>query len=1141
MMLASRAMPDDVKLPREGLEAHWSFDQGSWSQDTRRFADSSGHGHHAAARGGAKLSAGGKVGDCLELRAAGAFVECPNTPALNPPRLTVMAWFRVAKGSLATQKFLLLKSFTSHRSPYYQYGLALMDSAEHPRTVSLYATINGEFRSCGQANVPCDLYNGWHHLAGTFDGQDLRLYLNGQLLQTEKAPGTLASFDTPLVLGSYGNLPKTSAYSFKGSIDEAAVWNRALTAVEIRECFRAANPELLLHYPGTGKTFAKVCDDHFAAEIFPALETGLAEGALWLSEPNDDEVLIQVRLGSPEGKIVGTTSLTTGPIGKRIFGFQPPVMLEKGALYCLKVLAGAPGTKTGAVQRQTPNPELTGFTEAGESDFDMAFELFFQARARGVSVPDASVRERTPEDIAYEKRLNQALLAKRDVWGEELMARPDGVTYENIKDLLRPMTLIGDYVTTSGVHYVVFGAPPGITGGGDCALHVGDGSEIISRHHKTGRRTVFFVGEDGKERFGQDLRKLREPHLFDGYQPVLLSEYRDAQGVIHRQESFAAHIPETTSLVSFIKLVPTRAGAPVKETLLRIKVDEAGLRPDGNRLVKDGKTYLVFTPGAQYTAPFLAYPLDLEADPPPVIHIVRLNQPAKCVDFAPDEERFETARRKLCDDWNKRLGRGAGIEVPEKLVMDAMRNLLIQNLFMTWRYSIGNAYEGWYPHESGSALKVLGEYGFQTHYRDNMQVLIPRVFRGENERMMEYGQKLFYIAHYALLTRDRSMVDTNRARITSWLDAMVAKMADDPHGLLGRTRAGDIHTSRYYSNHQTNGWRALRDMAAVYSQLGYDDESHRFAAAAQDLKRAFRSAFDAAKFEFPDGSLFFPKVIVDNLSKPYDVITDSRLGSYWNLSISTSLRSGILDPTGEEMRKALLYLNRHGGRFLGLTRFNYYPVKVGAYREGGLPGYKTTGADNVYGLGVIDALAEQDEADQIVLSLYGKLAHGMTRGTFISGEGDAYGTVPDEFFRTLYLPPSNTNNALFLKTLHDMLVFNQVDAQGKPANLRLAHFTPRAWLENGKKIRVTAAPTLFGEVSFRILSKLDQNLIEVDLRTPQRNPPEKLVLRLRTPGARRIESVQVNGQDHDHFDKRGETIDLSGKTGQLTLQIRYAD
>ena len=91
------------------------------------------------------------------------------------------------------------------------------------------------------------------------------------------------------------------------------------------------------------------------------------------------------------------------------------------------------------------------------------------------------------------------------------------------------------------------------------------------------------------------------------------------------------------------------------------------------------------------------------------------------------------------------------------------------------------------------------------------------------------------------------------------------------------------------------------------------------------------------------------------------------------------------------MRRTINYMLLHGARLLGLTRFNYYPVPIGSHRAGGLPGYSTSGADNVYGPGILDALAELDEADQIVLSLYGKLAHGMTRNTFISGEGDSAG------------------------------------------------------------------------------------------------------------------------------------------------------
>ena len=58
-----------------------------------------------------------------------------------------------------------------------------------------------------------------------------------------------------------------------------------------------------------------------------------------------------------------------------------------------------------------------------------------------------------------------------------------------------------------------------------------------------------------------------------------------------------------------------------------------------------------------------------------------------------DRQTYESARRVMRRYWQGRLAGGAEIVVPERRVMDAMRNLLIQNLVLTWRYSVGNHYQ----------------------------------------------------------------------------------------------------------------------------------------------------------------------------------------------------------------------------------------------------------------------------------------------------------------------------------------------------------------------------------------------------------------------------------------------------------------
>jgi hypothetical protein len=984
-------------------------------------------------------------------------------------------------------------------------------------------------------------------VVGVWDETSVSIYINGvNQTGTVLSAGTsdgMTSSTEPVRIG----LQNPGNY-FNGTIDEMRMNKRTLTAEEIQEHYKKiAKFQIVSTYQGIGKVFNKVFGEHFAGESFTALESSLRTVSIWLVEPNDDELLVQILEGSVNGKVLATVALSAGKTGKRTVRFSPPVILKKGGVYCLKVSSGAPGTTTGAVEQQTPNPVLKGFTETGESRYDMAMELLFQPHKAAVSSPIAKKpkpapkeKPKTAEDLAYEESLWEALSQKRDVWGDKLIALPEGPTYENIVNYLNPIMFCGDYVTTSGVYYLVFGDAKSLIGGGDCALHVGDGSEIKSRRME-GRKTTFFVGVDGGERFGSNLDRLKEPKLFNGYQPILVSDYTDKEGILYHQESFATYIPETKSLVSFIRLAARPQSENQKHALFKIKFSDRGLSIKDNCLVKAGKTYICFPAGADadYEEPYLTFRMDMQKSKETVIHFIRVNQPAKCMNFLPSEKRFLEERRKVCQYWDKLLAEGARFEVPEKRVMDAMRSLLIQNLFMGWRYSIGNAYEGWYASESHRPLKVLGEYGFLERYKANLQYLLSQKEKGYKTvefRRRAYAEKMFGAVRYYFMTRNRSFIEENRKVYNTYMDEYLATMEESPNGIFPKVRySGDIPGKAYCLHYQAMAWRGMRDMALVYDLLGFE-EAEKFARGADKLKAALIKAIDASKTEMDDGSLFIPVRLFESV-KPYDHITKNRIGSYWNLVAWHGFSTGIIPFRSQEMEKILHYMFNHGSRFLGLTRFNYRGFAIGYYDKNGLPGYRSTGADNVYGVKVINILAEQDEADQMVLSLYGKLAHGMTRGTFIASEGDSFD--PPERYRSLYLPPNLTNNALFLKILHDMLIYNPLGERGNPEELLLAHSTPRAWLEDGKEIRVTEAPTLFGAVSFHIRSYLKRNRIEVDILTPNREQPKSFILRLRTPYKQEIRKVVLNGEWYKKFDVSEETIDLSGHKGMLKLIVYY--
>jgi hypothetical protein len=275
-----------------------------------------------------------------------------------------------------------------------------------------------------------------------------------------------------------------------------------------------------------------------------------------------------------------------------------------------------------------------------------------------------------------------------------------------------------------------------------------------------------------------------------------------------------------------------------------------------------------------------------------------------------------------------------------------------------------------------------------------------------------------------------------------------------------------------------------------------------------------------------DGSLFLPARLLDG-ERPYDSVTQERLGSYWNLVVPYALASGFFAPGSTEARGALGYLLRHGSRLLGLVRAGGYAL----YGRDAPP--PVSGTDEVYGINVARFLADNHQADQLVLSLYGDLAAGMTRGTYVAGEAASVAPLDGELYRSMYLPPNSAANAAFLETLRLMLVHETSDVNGRPSGLELAYSTPRAWLETGKRIAVTSAPTSFGPLSYSLARSSATVRISVDV--PSRTQPRTLSIRLRLPQGDRLGRVELGGHRYGRVIATTGTIDLSGLRGRLEL------
>lgn len=120
-----------------------------------------------------------------------------------------------------------------------------------------------------------------------------------------------------------------------------------------------------------------------------------------------------------------------------------------------------------------------------------------------------------------------------------------------------------------------------------------------------------------------------------------------------------------------------------------------------------------------------------------------------------------------------------------------------------------------------------------------------------------------------------------------------------------------------------------------------------------------------------------------------------------------------------------------------------------------------------------------------------------------------------------------------LERARHMLVFEMGDT------LWLAKATPRAWLEQGKKIGVKNAPTYFGTVAYEIVSDADNGKISATIEMPARKAPESVVLRLRHPKSLPLKGVTVNGKEWKDYNPEKETITIRGLAGTATVTAKY--
>ena len=195
-----------------------------WWRAENDAQDSAGT-NHGVLRNGAGFAAG-RVGQAFALDGTDDCIEVPDAPALRPVSVTLEAWVAFDVTSGRQVPFAKPRGTGPFAGASYELWL---------EGGSLSGAANDGALSAPFSPVP----GRWHHLAYTFDdgAKQQVLYVDGIQVASGSANTSIAYDAQPLLLGR--GQRGTPISFFHGRIDEAAIYNRALSGAEIASIFNA--------------------------------------------------------------------------------------------------------------------------------------------------------------------------------------------------------------------------------------------------------------------------------------------------------------------------------------------------------------------------------------------------------------------------------------------------------------------------------------------------------------------------------------------------------------------------------------------------------------------------------------------------------------------------------------------------------------------------------------------------------------------------------------------------------------------------------------------------------------------------------------------------------------------------------------
>lgn len=206
-------------------------------------------GNHGTLSTGGVTFVPGKVDQALNVDGTG-FIQVPDDPTLEPEHITLDGWIRpvfTGRPFQSADVDTIIEKLEVAGSALNGYALVVaMDPTfafldVPPTNVPLgtpgvFLNISGTSHQIfGPSPLPDD--GAYHHVAATYDGTTLRLFLDGDEVASKAVSGTIVNAASADAFIGRENVvgPRNS----RAAIDEVEIFNRALSAQEIQTLFNA--------------------------------------------------------------------------------------------------------------------------------------------------------------------------------------------------------------------------------------------------------------------------------------------------------------------------------------------------------------------------------------------------------------------------------------------------------------------------------------------------------------------------------------------------------------------------------------------------------------------------------------------------------------------------------------------------------------------------------------------------------------------------------------------------------------------------------------------------------------------------------------------------------------------------------------